>query len=120
MLYHSHSPTKPALAEQLIRIIRLLISGYWTLKNTAAFTQDLDKFMLIYNQCLRRSFSNSSPLEVHHSNNALHIFLKQYCSETVVKQKLILLKQFESIEQVKFFKRGITCGFLNFLKYPKS
>ena len=69
VFYHSHSPIKVALAERLIRIIRLLISRYCTLKNTAAFIHDLDKIMLIYNQRPHRSLFNTSPQEVHHSEN---------------------------------------------------
>jgi hypothetical protein len=37
ILYHSHCSIKAALAERLIQTIRLLISRYCTLKNTAAF-----------------------------------------------------------------------------------
>jgi hypothetical protein len=74
-LYHSHSPIKAALAERLIRTIRLLISRYCTLKNTSAFIHDLDKIMRIYNHRPHRSLSNSSPREVHYSENTFDAFL---------------------------------------------
>ena len=77
-LYHSHSPIKAALAERLIRTIRLLISRYCTLKNTPAFIHDLDKIMRIYNHRPHRSLSNSSPWDVHYSENTFDNFLKQY------------------------------------------
>jgi hypothetical protein len=69
------------LAERLIRTIRLLISRYCTLKNTAAFIHDLDKIMQIYNQRPHRSLSGVSPQEVHCSENTFDAFLKQYSSE---------------------------------------
>jgi len=88
LLYHSHSPIKAALAERLIRTIRLLISRYCTLKNTPAFIHDLDKIMLIYNQRPHRSLSNSTPTEVHHSDHdTIDTFLKQYSNESKVKKK---------------------------------
>ena len=88
LLYHSHSPIKAALAERLIRTIRLLISRYCTLKNTSTFIHDLDKIMLIYNQRPHRSLSNSTPMEVHHSDHdTIDTFLKQYSNETIVKKK---------------------------------
>jgi hypothetical protein len=89
ILYYSHSPIKAALAERLIRTIRLLISRYCKLKNSAAFIHVLDKNMLIYNQRPHRSLSNSNPTEVHHADqNTLDTFLKQYSSsEMVVKKK---------------------------------
>ena len=88
LLYHSHSPIKAALAERLIRTIRLLISRYCTLKKKTAFIHDLDKIMLIYNQRPHRSLSNSTPTEVHHSDHdTIDTFLKQYFNETIVKTK---------------------------------
>ena len=76
ILSHSYSPIKTVLAKRLIRRIRLLIYRYCKLKNTAVFIQDLNKIMLIYNQHPGRSLFNHSPLEAHHSNNTLDVFLK--------------------------------------------
>jgi hypothetical protein len=88
MFYHSHSSIKAALAERLIRTIRILISRYCTLKNTPAFIHDLDKILLIYNQRPHRSLSNSIPTEVRHSDHdTFDTFLKQYSNETIVKKK---------------------------------
>ena len=79
MLYNSHSPKRAALPKRLIRTIRLLISRYFTLKNTADFIHDLDKIISIYNQHPRRSLSISSPIEHHRGDgNTLDTFLKQY------------------------------------------
>ena len=86
-LYHSHSPIKAALAERLIRTIRLLISRYCTLKNTSAFIHDLDKIMQIYNHRPHRSLSNSSPRDVHYSENTFDAFLKQYSNGNEKKKK---------------------------------
>ena len=86
-LYHSHSPIKAALAERLIRTIRLLISRYCTLKNTAAFIHDLDKITQTYNQRPHRSMSNFSPREVHCSENTFDAFLKQYSNDNEKKKK---------------------------------
>jgi hypothetical protein len=85
MHYPSHSPIKAALAERLLRTIRLLISRYCTLKNAAAFIHDLDKIIMIYIQRPHRSLFNAIPHEVHHSDNT-H-FLKQYSNEKVGKKK---------------------------------
>ena len=74
IVFHSHISIKAAMGERLIRTIWLLISRYCTLKNTAAFIQDLDKMMLIYTQRPYRSLSNQSPLENRHINNTLGIF----------------------------------------------
>ena len=65
MLYHSHRPIKAAMAARLIRTIWLLISRYYTLKNSAAFIQDLYKIRQIYNQRPHQFLFNVSPQEVH-------------------------------------------------------
>ena len=75
MLYHSHSPIKVGFTERLIRTIRLLISRYFTLKNTAAFIQDLNKIMLIHNQRPHRSLSNFSPLKAHWEDHDTFVYL---------------------------------------------
>ena len=108
-LYHSHSPIKAALAERLIRTIRLLISRYCTLKNTAVFIHDLDKIMQVYNQRPHRSLSNLSPFEAHHNdNNTLDIFVKQYSSnnENGIKSKLIVGDRVRINRSSNIFEKG--------------
>jgi len=56
------------------------------LKNTAAFIQDLDRSMWIYNKFSSLSMFNLSPLEVYHGENTINIFLNQYSNENVVKK----------------------------------
>ena len=85
ILYHSHSPIKAALPGRLMRTIRLLISRYCTLKNTAVFIHDLDKIMQIYNQRRHRFLFDTSLQEVHYRGNT-H-FLKQYSNEKAGKKK---------------------------------
>ena len=131
MFYHSHSPIKAALAEQLISTIRLLVSRYCTFKNgfipakTAGFIHNLAKIMLIYNQSPHRSLFNSVPMEVEvhqGDDNTPDTFLKQYSNEVrreVKKRNSLLVILFESIELVMFLKRGTTYGPLNFLKCPE-
>ena len=43
--------------------------------------------MLIYNQSPHRYLSTHNPLQVHHGNNTLDIFLKQYSNGKIVKRK---------------------------------
>ena len=74
MPYDSHTPINAALAHRLIRTVRILISRYYTLKNNAPFIHGLDKIMMIYNQHLI-DLRNLSPLEFHHGENTLDIFL---------------------------------------------
>ena len=105
ILYHSHSPIKAALAKRMIRTIRLSISKYYTLKNTAAFSQDLDKIMLINNQRPYQSFFNHSPPEVHHSNNIHDIFPKQYSNEKIVTKK-INVGDIIRINRTTIFEKG--------------
>ena len=65
------------------------------------------KIMLIHNQCLYRSLSNLSPLEVRHGENTLDIFLKQYCNEGQVKKKKFNVDDTVRINQTRnIFEKG--------------
>lgn len=75
-MYHSHSPIKAAIVERLIRTIRLLISRYCTLNNTANFIPDFEKILKIYNE-KEHSSLNKSPIEAH-QDNSINFFVEQY------------------------------------------
>ncbi|XP_065572725.1 uncharacterized protein LOC136035056 [Artemia franciscana] len=62
--------------------------------------------MLSYNQCPHRSQSNLSALEVHHSNNTLDIFLKQYSNEKVVKNKFNVGDTVRINRKTNIFEKG--------------
>jgi hypothetical protein len=91
----------------LISTIRLLISRYCTLKNTAAFILDLDKIIQIYNQWPHRSLSIVSPREVHCSENTFDAFLKQYSSEKkIVKKEFFVGDTFWINRTTNIFEKG--------------
>ena len=78
--------------------------------------------MLIYNQRLHPSLANHSPLEVHHEENTLEIFIKQYSNKgrQMREKKFNVGFTVRIIRTTEFSKRGNICGTLNFLYCRKS
>lgn len=77
LLYHSHSHLKAAIVERFIRTLRLLISRYCTLNNTATFIGNFQKIIKIYNEKEHSSLLNKSPIEAH-KDNSINFFVDQY------------------------------------------